>query len=108
MPYILIAFIITWLSIFISLIEFGFNVEFWTLIVSASIGALLSSLLVLLGETIIEDIVKLILIIVMPAILMNSNPKLGFIFITALISCITGVTINQLNKYLSYKSNRSN
>lgn len=99
MTYILIALIITWVAIFFAIPEAGFDIEKWVLIVSASIGGTFSSLLVLLGESVIEDIVKLVMMLVLSGIVWVTNPKLGYIFITILISGGMGAIINQINQY---------
>ena len=103
MTYITIAFLTTWVAIFFAIPEAGFDIELWLLIVLASIGGILSSLLVLLGESVIEDIVKLLIILVLSGIASGTNPKLGYIFISTLISSVLGVIINQINQYAANK-----
>ena len=103
MTYITIAFLTTWVAIFFAIPEAGFDIELWLLIVLASIGGILSSLLVLLGESVIEDIVKLLIILVLSGIASGTNPKLGYIFISTLISAVLGVIINQINQYAANK-----
>lgn len=103
MTYILIALLTTWVAIFFAIPEAGFDVEMWVLIVSASIGGIFSSLLVLLGESIIEDIVKLVIMLVLSGIVWGTNPKLGYIFISILISGGMGAIINQINQYATNK-----
>jgi hypothetical protein len=99
MTGITIAFVSTWAAVFFAIPEAGFDIELWVRIVSASVGGLFSSLLVLLGESVIEDIVKLLVVLVISGIVSGTNPELGYIFISTLISGVMGVIINQINQY---------
>ena len=98
--YILLALLITWLTIFFIVPAAGFDAKLWQLIVSASIGGIFAGLLVLLGESVIEAIVKLVILLVLSGILAGSKPGFGFIFVSALISGVTGAVINQINQYV--------
>lgn len=103
MTCITIAFVTTWAAIFFAIPEAGFDIELWVIIASASIGGIFSSLLVLLGESVIEDIVKLLVVLVLSGIVSGTNPRLGYIFISTLISGVMGVIINQINQYAAGK-----
>lgn len=79
----------------------------WILIVSASVGGIFAGLLVLLGETIIEDIIKVAILSVISGTLWATTPKLGFVFISAVISGVTGTVINQISQYAANKALQS-
>jgi glucose uptake protein GlcU len=104
--YILLAVLITWPAIYFAIPVAGFDIETWVLILSASIGGIFSGLVVLLGETVIEDIVKIVILLCLAGILWGSTPKLGFIFITALAG-VAGAIINQINQYAANKRTQS-
>ena len=57
----------------------------------------------MLGESVIEDIVKIMVPIILGGVLWGSAPELGYIFISALISGVTGAVINQINQYAANK-----
>ena len=76
----------------------GFGPNPLALIITASVAGIFSGLIVLLGEVVIEDIVKIGMLLILTGILWATTPKLGFIFISACISCGTGMILNQANK----------
>jgi len=93
------------MTIFIAIPKAGFDSEIWVLIVSASAGGIFSGLLVLLGESVIEDIVKLVILLVLSGIVWGTNPKLGYIFMSILISGWIGAIVNQINQFTASKRN---
>jgi hypothetical protein len=94
---------IVWPVVFLALPPAGFFLANWALMVSASVSALFAGVLVLLGETIVEDIVKVGMLLLLSGILWFAAPKIGFVFICALSSGFIGVIMNQINKALSNK-----
>ncbi len=101
--YALIALAVTWLAIFFIVPAADFDIKLWKLFVSASIGGIFACLLVLLGESVIEDIVKIVIPIILGGVLWGAGPELGYVFISALISGVTGAVINQINQYATNK-----
>jgi hypothetical protein len=101
--YTLPGLLITWVAIFFIVPATGFDIKMWVLIVSASIGSIFAGLLVLAGETIIENIILVLILLVLAGILWGTTPGLGFIFISALLSGVIGVIINQINQYAANK-----
>ena len=77
------------------------------MIVSASVGGLFAGLLVLQRETVIENIIFVVIVLVITGVLSGKHPELGFIFISALISGVIGVITNQINQYAAYKALKS-
>jgi len=55
--------------------------------------------LVLLHETVIENIILVLVFLVLAGVLWGHKPNLGFIFISVLISSVVGVITNQANQY---------
>lgn len=105
--YMLLALLITWLAIFFIVPVADFDIELWELVVSASVGGIFACLLVLLGESVIEDIVKIVILLILGGILWATTPRLGYIFISALLSGVTGAVINQINQYAANKRMQS-
>ena len=103
MTYILIAILTTLVTIFIAIPEAGFDIKMWVLIVSASVGGMFSGFLVLLGQSVIEDIVILLTLLVLAGVLWGTNPELGYIFISILISGGTGAIANQIYQFTPNK-----
>lgn len=103
MSYTIIGLITTWVAIFISIPAVGFDVEVWVLIVSASLGGVLSSLFVLLAESVVEDVVKLVMMLVLSGVVWGMNPALGYIFVAVLISGGLGAITNQIGQYAANK-----
>jgi hypothetical protein len=101
--YILLAFLFAWLAIFLIVPVAEFDITLWELVVSASVGGLFAGLLVLLGESVIEDIVKIVLLLILGGILWGTTPRLGYIFVSALVAGLTGAVINQINQYAANK-----
>lgn len=79
----------------------------WVLIVSASIGSLISGFFVLLGETVFENIILVVFLLVLAGVLSGTKPGLGFIFISALLSSVIGVISNLINQYAANKALKS-
>ena len=105
--YTRLGILITWFAIFFIVPLMGFDINIWVLIVSASIGGLFAGLLVQLGETVIENIILVAVVLVLAGVLWGKNPSLGFIFISALLSGVIGAIINQINQYTANKALKS-
>jgi len=101
--YILLALLITWLGIFVIVPVIGSDIKLWELVVSAFIGGIFAGLLVLLGESVIEDIIKVVILLILGGAFGAATSRLGFIFISALLSGVTGAVINQINQYAANK-----
>jgi len=105
--YTRLGILITWFAIFFIVPLVGFDVKLWILILSASIGGLFAGLLVQLGETVIENIILVLVFLVLAGVLWGYKPGLGFIFISVLISSVIGVITNQVNQYAANKALKS-
>ena len=81
----------------------GFDIKMWALILSAAIGGLFAGLLVLLGETVFENIILVIVLLVISGAVSGANPNLRFIFITTLLAAVIGTTTNLINQYVANK-----
>ena len=81
----------------------GVDTEGWKLVVSASIGGILAGLIVLLGESVIEDVIKLVILLVLAGVIWGTKPGFGFIFLSALVSGVIGAVLNQINQYVANK-----
>ena len=99
----LLGILITWLAIFLIVPLTGFDIKIWVLLASASIWSLFAGCLVMLGETVIENIILVVILLVLTGILSGSKPNLGFIFISALLSGVIGAMTNQINQYAAHK-----
>jgi len=104
--YISLGILITWFAIFFIVPLVGFDIKLWELILSASIGGLFAGLVVWHGETVIENIVIVGVVLVLAEI-WSGKFGLRYIFISALISGVIGVIINQVNKYATNKALKS-
>lgn len=105
--FIHLGILITWFVIFLIVPLMGFDIKMWVLILSASIGSLFAGSLVMLGETVIENIILVAILLVMTGVLSGSKPNLGFIFISALLSGMIGAMTNQINQYAANKARQS-
>jgi hypothetical protein len=103
----LLGMLITWFAIFFIVPVMGFDIKMWVLIVSASIGGMFTGFLVLLGETVIENIILVVILLVLTGVLWGTTPSLGFIFISALLSGVAGAITNQINQYAANKALQS-
>lgn len=101
--YLLIAFAVTWLAIFLIIPTADFDIELWKLIVSASVGGMFACLLVLHGEAVVEDIVKVVILLILAGVLWGKAPKLGYVFVSVLVSGVIGAVINQVSQYSANK-----
>ena len=99
----LLGLLITWVAIFFIVPVTGFDIKMWVLIVSSSIGGIFAGLLVLLGETIIENIILVVILLVLAGILWGTTPRLGFIFVSALLSGVIGVHLHPITPYAANK-----
>ena len=105
--YTRLGILITWFAIVFIVPLVGFDIKLWVLILSASIGGLFAGLLVQLGETVIENIFLVAIVLVLAGVLWGYKPSLGFIFISVLISGVIGVITNQVNQYAANKALKS-
>lgn len=104
--FLILGILMTWLAIFIIVPFTGFDIKVWELTLSASIGGLFAGLLVLQRETVIENIILVVIILVLTGVLSGRNPDLGFIFISALLSGVIGAITNQINQYAANKAHK--
>jgi hypothetical protein len=105
--FTLLGILITWISIFFVVPHMGFEIKMWVLIVSAFIGGLFAGFIVLLRETVIENIIMVVIVLVLAGILSGTKPGFGFVFISALLSGVIGTITNQINQYLANKALKS-
>lgn len=105
--FTLSGILITWISIFFVVPYMGFEIKMWVLIVSALIGSLFAGFIVLLRETVIENIIMVAVVLVLAGILSGTKPGFGFVFISALLSGVVGTVTNQINQYAAHKALKS-
>jgi hypothetical protein len=94
--FIIITMVIVWSVVFFALPQAGFPLANWALVVLASLSAIFSGLLALMGQTIVEDIVIVGILLILSGILWFT--EIGFVSICALSSGFIGVFMNQINK----------
>ncbi len=104
--FIVMTMAIVWPIVFFALPPIGFPLVNWALVASASVSAVFAGLLVTLGETIIENIVLICILLVLSGILWATTPKVGFIFVCVLSSAFVGVLMNQINKAIANRLHR--
>ena len=98
---------ITGFAIFFVVPHMGFGVKPWILILSAFIGGLFAGFIVLLRETVLENIIMMAIVLVLAGILSGTKPDSGFVFISALLSGVIGTITNQINQYAANKTLKS-
>lgn len=67
-------------------------------IIVASVAAVYAGLFVLLGESIIEDIVKSVIMLILASVLALNMLEMKFVLYAALISSLAGIFFNAMNK----------
>jgi hypothetical protein len=106
--FCIVTIILVWLAVYLAIPGLGYPVRLWVLITSASVSAIFAWLIVLLGESVVEDIVKLVILAVLSAILSTNSPKLEFVFACTMIAGILGIVMNHINQFAAGKaSNRT-
>jgi len=106
--FIIVTIILVWLLMYFALPILGDSPQPWAIITHASIAAIFSGLLVLLRESIIEDIVKVVVFVVLSALLGLTTLKIGFLFVGAIIAGFIGIVMNHINQFIANKaSNRT-
>lgn len=98
------AGILAWLVVYFWIPTFGYSLSSYWMILLASISALFSMLLVFLGESVIEDIVKVVLLLILSALLWATKDERGFIFICTAIASASGILLNHANQWVADKS----
>ena len=102
----LLGILATWFAIFFVVPLMGFDIKLWILIVSASIGGLFAGIILLLRETVIENIIMMVFVLVLAGIVSGTKPGFGFVFISALLSGVIGTITNQINQYVANKAHK--
>jgi hypothetical protein len=87
--------------VYFSIPAFGYPLSAYWLILLASISALFSILLVLLGESVIEDIVKVVLLLTLSSLLWATKGELGFIIICTVVASASGMLFNHANQWFA-------
>lgn len=96
--FILIAVTLVWTLAYFTMLELGYPIQKWTILLSASLAAIYAGLFVLLGETIIEDGLKIALFLILSGIAWFADPTFSFIFICVVIAGGIGTVLNQINR----------
>ena len=96
--FVILAAAITGPLLFFLLPYLGYPLKFWALVVVCGIAALLAATIVVMGESIIEDAVKLVLFLATTGLIWYSAPRAGFIFVSAMAACCVGMVLNQINR----------
>lgn len=104
--FIVTTMAIVWPIVFFALSPMGFPLEIWALVAAASVSAVFAGLLVMLGETIIENIILVCILLVLSGVVSTTTPKLGFIFVCVFSSAFVGVLMNQINKAIANRLRR--
>jgi hypothetical protein len=99
--FIVLAVAIPGPLLFFLLPYLGYPLKLWALVVVCVVAALIAGAIVLTGESLIEDIVKLVLFLAITGILWYTAPRSGFVFIGAMTACGIGVVLNQVNRAIS-------
>ena len=99
--FVLLAMVLVWPLIYFLLPAAGYPLRPWVLLVVASITAFYAGLFVFLGETLIEDIVKTGIFLILAGILWYTVPRAGFVFICALAAGVIGGLLNLVNRAMS-------
>jgi hypothetical protein len=101
LKFIILTVILVWLAVFFAMLGLGYSPQLWAIITFASISAIFSGSFVLLGESIIEDIVKVVIFVVLSAVLGLNTLKIEFLFVGAIISGFMGIVMNHINQFIA-------
>ena len=93
-----IAMTMVWFVVFFSIPELGYPIQAWTVLVSASLSAVYAGVIVLLGETIIEDGIKVAMFLVLSAVAWYADSSFSFILVCVVTAGGIGTVINHINR----------
>ena len=96
--FICSALVLAGACVFFSVTSLDVELRDWVVIACAVIAALYAAGLVIMGETIIEDVVKLVLFLVPAGIIVLVDARFLFVLIAVVIAGVVGVSLNQLNR----------
>ena len=106
--FVIVTMILVWFAVYFAILGLGYSPQLWTIITCASIFAILSGLIVLLRESVIEDTVKVVIIVLLSAVLGLNTLKIEFLFVGAIVSGVIGIVMNQINQFVANRaSNRT-
>jgi len=89
--------------VYFGLPALGYSLKYWALIGFSVASAVYAGVIVLLGETLIEDLVKTGLFLIIAGILWYSAPRAGFIFMCVLAAGVVGGVLNQVGRAIRNK-----
>ena len=98
MLLIVLAMAIAGSIVYFGLPALGYSLKFWALIGFSVASAVYAGVIVLLGETLIEDLIKLVLFLAIAGGLWYSAPRAGFIFVCVLAAGVVGLVVNQVSR----------
>ena len=98
---VLSALVLTGLAVYLTVTTSGPALKPWVVLVCAGVAALYAAGLVVMGETIIEDAIKVVMLLVPAVIAVVIDTRLLFVLWTVLVAGAVGVAINQLNRHLA-------
>src|SRR5689334_14805174 len=100
---IVLAMAIAGSLVYFGLPALGYSLKYWALIGFSAASAVYAGVIVLLGETLIEDLVKLVLFLAIAGGLWYSAPRAGFIFVCVLAAGVVGLVVNQASHAMGEK-----
>lgn len=89
---------ITWGLVYFLIPLFGYPLKSSFLMICASLSALYAAGVTVMGESIIEDVVKLVMIVAIAGVLLLLDVRFGFVMVCALTAGIAGLSVNQINR----------
>lgn len=87
-----------WFVVYFSISELGYPIHVWTVLVSVSVSAVYAGVIVLLGETIIEDGIKVAMFLVLSTIAWYADSSFSFVLICVVTAGGIGAVINHINR----------
>jgi hypothetical protein len=103
LAFISVTMVLVWPAVYFAIPGLGYPLQLWAIITSASISAIFAGSIVLLGESIIEDIVLVGILLLLTTALGFAAPKIKFIFVCVIIAGLVGIVMSHINQFVANK-----
>ena len=104
----LFALLLTGIAVYLTVTTTGPALKPWVVLACTGVAALYAAGLVVMGESIIEDAVKVAMLLVPAIIVVVIEGRFAFILAAVSIAAAVGVSVNQLNRYLAHAGRARN
>lgn len=98
---IVMAGALAWVVSYLGMQLLDINLKHGALLICATFSALYAAGMVIMGENLLEDVIKVLLVTIPTGVILFSEPRFAFLFVCALSAGGFGMLFNSLDRLLA-------